>query len=254
MKPRPVALFVIVAFVLLAHSAMAKESVINTCYSDWRPFTYIEKDGSKGLTIEIYDKAALLAGLKLKYTKQPWARCLREFTAGKYDAIADGDAGMANAISPNMRPILWIAMFWVHNNSTLKAFTGYSTFNGKVVGFGRDFTYPNEFLSFKQFAGKAAVKNDLQGLKMLDRKRIDAYFGDYFNALYYKDKLGLNIRYLLPAQISRLSLVFSLNKSQANKQFEAAIAKMLESGEIDDLYRKHLGVSYHGILEQFGKD
>jgi|GEM_PF-1792492 len=58
----------------------------------------------------------------------------------------------------------------------------------------------------------------------------------------------------LPAQISRLSLVFSLNKSLANKQFEAAIAKMLESGEIDDLYRKHLGISYHGILEQFGKD
>jgi polar amino acid transport system substrate-binding protein len=231
----------------------AQEKIINVCYSDWYPFSYIEKDGSKGLAIEIYDKAASNAGLSLQYTNAPWARCLKAFKAGKFDAIADGEVGMQGTISPTILPILWVQTFWVRKDSSHEKYTDYSLFSGEIVGFGRDFTYPDDFLSFNEFAGKVPVLNDLQGLKMLNRKRIDTYFGDYFNASYHREKLSLNIRYLLPAQVSHLSLIFSVKKLQENEMFELSMNKMLASGEIDELYYKHLGKTYHEVLNLFAK-
>lgn len=218
----------------LSSFALGDQNTIRACFTEWPPYSYIKNDKVTGFSIEIYNAVIKESGLNISYTVRPWARCLHEFSNGNIDALVDGGTLVPNSLNAKKRPVLWILLFWVHNDSPLQNHQGYSQFDGKVVGYVRKYGYPQEFFNYEGISGRKIVNNDLQGLKMLDRKRYHAFFGDLFSNTKIVKEHGFNVRSLMPSVQTRyLTLSFSKNLKVQHELFEDALTKMYTSGQID---------------------
>jgi len=180
---------------------------------------------------------------------------MEEFAVGKFDALVDGDPAVSNTLNAQQRPIPWVLLFWVHKESSHHMFSGYSQFDNQSVGHVRGYGYPQEFLEYTGFGRLYDVTDDLQGLKMLNGKRFEAFFGDFVNNTQLVNTHNLNLRSLAPAvKVSYLTLSISDKLPEEHRRFEAALNQMYEDGSIDALYEKYLGMTYKEFVAKYGTD
>lgn len=240
-------------FLMISATAYGKTTALKACYADWPPYSYTSKGKAAGLSIEIYNAILKRAKIKVIYTKKPWVRCRAEFAAGNMDILVDGGSSIPNALYIEPGPVLWILTFWVHRDSKLEHFKGYLQFNSESVGYVRGYEYPNEFIDHQGFKQKYGVSNDLQGLKMLDKGRLQAFFGDVVNCTFLVDSHQLKLSTLKPAvQTKFLTLSFAQQHIAEHADFNKAFNMMLYDGSIDAIYEKHLGITYHDLLKRYG--
>ncbi len=238
--------------ILLSGFALGQEKLIKACFTQWYPYTYVENNKPVGLSIELYSAAVKRAGMRIAYTKRPWKRCKNEFARGQFDALVDGGPKIPNVLYVKKRPVPWIILFWVHNDSPLKKFPGYSQLNNKSVGQVRAYGYPKEFMKYTGFKKRDEVKDDLQGLKMLHKKRFELFIGDIVNNTQLVKKKNFNVRPIGPAlDANYLTLCFSEKLSNEHNKFKAALNQMYEDGSIDKIYKKYFGLTYKDFVNKY---
>ena len=246
--------FLVVSLMItITTTALGQENLIKACFTEWYPYSYLENEQPAGLSIEIYNSIIKRAGLEISYINRPWARCENDFNSGSIDALVDGDIDVPNTLNVKKRPIPWVILFWVHKESSYRQFSGYSQFDNQGIGYVRGYGYPKEFLEYKGFNRKKDVNNDIQGLKMLNGKRYEAFLGDIVNNTRLVKKHRLKVRPIRPAvQVRFLTLSFSKRLIVQHNKFEKALNQMYKDGSIDVIYKKYLGVTYEELLFKYG--
>ena len=245
----------IVLMMLISTVALGDEPSIKACFTQWYPYSYMKGTQPTGLSIDIYSEAIKRAGLTVSYSQRPWKRCVLEFSEGKYNAVVDGDSHIPNSLNTKRSPIPWVLLFWVREKSPFQKYTGYSQFDNHRIGYVRGYTYPKDFLKYQGFKIKKDVTNDLQGLKMLNKGRFDAFFGDLVNNHQLVKDNNLKIRAIEPAiDINFLTLSFSDKLPEQHKKFEKVLNKMYQDGSLDIFYKKHFDLTYEEFIKTYKKN
>lgn len=236
---------------LTSTAAVAQKQHLTACFSDWYPYSYIKDDKATGLSIEIYSAAIKRAGLEIVYEHRPWKRCRIEVSNGIVDAAVDGGIKIENTLNANKRPVPWVILVWVKQNSAYQKFEGYSQFKSKHIAYVRGYGYPQDFFDYKGFK-KSSVTKDLHGLKVLQGRDVDAFFGDLVNNTQLVKLHDLNVRSIGPAiSISMLTLSFHNSLLQEHSRFEVALNEMYKDGSIDIFYNKYLGTTYDEFMNKY---
>jgi ABC-type amino acid transport substrate-binding protein len=240
---------------LISIKAFGYDLPIKACFTQWYPYSYIKNNQPVGLSIDIYNAVIKRAGLTISYENKPWARCKLEFSLGKFNALVDGSDLIPNSFNAKQRPIPWAKVFWVRKESHFHKYLDYSQFDKKVVGYVRGYDYPKEFIEYQGFRNIVSVKNDLNGLEMLQKGRFDVFYGDFVNNKYLIIDNNLSIRALTPiSELSYLTLSFSEQLSIQHEKFETALNKMYQDGSIDLYYMKYFGVTYKEFIKKYVND
>ena len=240
---------------LTTTTSVGQETTIKACFAKWFPFSYMKDGKALGFSIDLYKEAIKKSGMKISFEMKPWKRCVREFSAGKVDALVDGSDSIPNSLNVRRPPIPWVLSLWIHEDSPAKSFLGYSQFDNTVIGYVRGYTYPPDFLNYTRFKKKYSVTDDLQGLKMLEKRRYEAFIGDVVNNTYLVKENNMKVRALSPAiQVEYLTLSFSNRFPEEHKKFEVALNKMYEDGIINIIYQKYLGVTYTDFIDKYGRN
>lgn len=230
-------------------SAFSEKQKIIACFTDWYPFSYLNNGQPAGLSIELYRAVIKRANLDIIYKQRPWKRCRLEVVTGKMDAAVDGDIRIDNNLNAKKRPIPWASVFWVKQSSLYRNFEDYSQFEGKHIVYVRGYGYPREFLAYQGFR-RSAVTTDLQGLKVLQYRKVDAFAGDFVSSTRLAKLHDLKVRPIIPAfQLETLTLSFHKTLKEEHARFEVALNEMYEDGSIDVFYRKYLGTTYHEFMK-----
>ncbi len=224
---------------------------ITACYAEWYPYSYQENGQASGFSIEIYKAVAKRSNLDIVFIHKPWERCKIDVTRGDVDALVDGGLSVSNTLNAKRRPVPWVMVMWVKEKSLYQTFEGYSQFDGKIIMYVRGYAYPDEFVQYKGFE-KLDTTTDIQGLKVLESRSVDAFFGDIVSSTSLVEKHSLKVRPLSPAiKIRMLTLSFHQTLYKEHKRFETALEEMYQDGSIDAIYQKYLGVSYQTFMNKY---
>ena len=245
-------LFVFILF-FASTTAVGHENTIKACFTEWFPYSYLKDGQPTGLSIEIYDEVIKKSGMEITYEMKPWIRCMSEFSVGEYDALVDGDDSVPKSLNASQSPIPWVVTFWVHEDSSVQNFLGYSQFDNQIIGYVDGYTYPENFINYAGFKKKYSVSNDLIGLNMLQGGRYQAFIGDIVNNVWLVKENNIAVRALDPAiQLKYLTLSFSDRLPEKHREFEATLNQMYEDGSINVFYKKYLGVTYTDFINKYG--
>jgi len=257
MNKTNLSIYYVYLFVLFftTNNAIGHENTVKACFTEWLPYSYMKDGQPTGLSIEIYEEVIKKSGMEITFDIKPWKRCVAEFSIGKYDAVVDGDDFIPNSLNAKQPPIPWVITFWVHEDSPVQKFSGYSQFDNQVVGYVGGYTYPEKFSNYAGFKNKYSVRKDLVGLNMLQGGRYKAFIGDVVNNTWLVKENNMKVRALGPAiQLKYLTLSFSDRLPEKHKRFEATLNQMYEDGSIDVFYKKYLGVTYADFINKYGGD
>ncbi|MCP4179348.1 MAG: amino acid ABC transporter substrate-binding protein [bacterium] len=233
--------------------------VVNISYSEslkfgytiWKPYSFMENGKLTGLSIEIYTEALERSGLEYEFIEYPWARAVTYFEVRKIDGLVDGSSDIEHSNTVKKMPILWVQVFWVNNNNSIKNYTGFDQFDGKTVGFIREYEYSEDFINYTDFT-KRDLDSDISALQMLNVNRLDAFLGDAVNNFTLAEENNLNIRALDPAlALTELSLIFQDNLTSELARFERKLNEMYSDGTIDRIYMKYLNMSYNNFKKKY---
>jgi len=250
-------IFYVYLFVLIFTTANASEhkNTIKACFTEWLPYSYLKDGQPTGLSIAIYKEVIKKSGMEIIFEIKPWKRCMSKFSAGKYDAVVDGDDSIPNSLNAKQPPIPWLITFWVHKDSPVQKFSGYSQFDNQVIGYVGGYTYPKDFMNYAGFKNKYSVRKDLVGLSMLQGQRYEAFIGDIVNNIRLVKENNMKVRALGPAiQLKYLTLSFSNRLPEKHRRFEATLNQMYKDGSIDIFYKKYLGVTYTDFINKYEKN
>ena len=79
---------IILIMLFMAGPLLADEPYLLVGHEDYLPFSYIDDEGQlAGLDVEIIQKAAELAGIKVTIKLFPWARAMHMVETGEADGI-----------------------------------------------------------------------------------------------------------------------------------------------------------------------
>ena len=82
-----ISLTIFMMHVLSAVGLCNKQISIATDNNYWYPYTYEENGESKGMHVDIVQKALSQNGLQAVFVPLPWKRCLKEAETGHYNAV-----------------------------------------------------------------------------------------------------------------------------------------------------------------------
>jgi len=82
-------IFVFFMFLSTGNVLCLENNIVNMCTDDnsWFPFTFPDKEISKGIHVDIVSKALSLNNLKSSFFPMPWKRCLLSAKFGEIDAV-----------------------------------------------------------------------------------------------------------------------------------------------------------------------
>lgn len=83
------------------HSESDKEILICTDQNYWYPYSYQENNISKGIHVDIVDKALNNLGYKVIFKPLPWKRCIQSAELGKYGGIVSASYKPERAVVLN---------------------------------------------------------------------------------------------------------------------------------------------------------
>tara|TARA_R110000868_G_scaffold117600_12_gene312410 strand:- start:26111 stop:26755 length:645 start_codon:yes stop_codon:yes gene_type:complete len=197
--------------------------------------------GMIGADIEVLNSAFTLAGIEVKTTYFPWKRALILAQNGKYDGLCscsytkdrENDFYYSDEIGRNS-----IGLYTV----TKEVITSLSTLNGKRIGVVRGYNLEEELKEYNLSIVTGA--NDINLLKMLKAKRIDAVYS-------YKTVI---------AELSKTNrFIKDLNYQEiySAPYFTCFSKKAKDNKELLDIFNKNLKVikangSYEKIKKKYG--
>ena len=240
------AVFSVSCCLLLASPPLAAETLIVTLFSGEVPPYSMKKQGKRqGIIIDLFTLLAKYTPHEFVLREAPVARGMREFDLGRVD-IEPGvtPAWRKHRAVPGLYSIVYdeamdVIVFKEENRFKLKQV---SDLYGKTIGVVRGYSYPGYDQAFA--SGKIKkVENSIEEhlLKQVATGRLRQIFMGYRTALYFK-KLGGAYKDLAIGDVvgrSSISLRLHPNKADLLPDINAALQKMLDSGEIQAIFDKY---------------
>ncbi|HYE49142.1 MAG TPA: transporter substrate-binding domain-containing protein [Azospirillaceae bacterium] len=232
-------------FLLAAPTAGAQTGAaagpVRFCYSDWVPYV-TGADGPEGISVDVLTEAARRIGREATFTGLPWARCLAETSRGGFDAAMDA-VPRAGYVSGRHSYIFSYEGFWVRADDPLERFTDIAEFSGRTVNLIQGWWYVDEVLRDDRLV-LVRLPSEQSQLLSLQSRRQDLAFGDLVTLAKTAQALKARVRPLLPpvAEVKVYPL-FNPAAAETAGRMDEAIGAMLADGAVDDIYRRHTGVS-----------
>lgn len=231
----------------------ASATPIDFCFTAWKPFAETRDGKPAGLSIEVLSRAAARAGLQPSFTELPWARCLKETQAGRFDAALDGNPERREFIHGRHSTTPVAIIFWVREGAAAHSFTGYHQFAGQTVGYTLGYNYVEAAMSALKNELVVAPNDEAQ-IAMLNAGRVDAILGDLVAIGDLAQRMKAQIRPLSPpAAETHYFPLFNPARADKLARIDAAVGEMMTAGEVDAIFRERIGMSHSDILRTLHK-
>ncbi|WDE10413.1 substrate-binding periplasmic protein [Thalassomonas haliotis] len=234
------------AYLLLTAFPLAAETLIVTLFSGDVPPYIMKVNGKRqGITIDLFTLLAKYTPHEYVLREAPVVRAMHEFDLGRID-IEPGvtPAWRKHRPVPGIYSIVYeeatdVIVFKEKNRFELN---DVSDLYGKTIGVVRGYSYPGYDQAFA--SGKIKkVENSIEEhlLKQLALDRIEQIFLGYRTVLYFKKQGGLFQNLAIGDVVGRNSISLRLHPSKAHllPGINAALKKMLDSGEIQAIFDKY---------------
>ncbi|WDE06944.1 transporter substrate-binding domain-containing protein [Thalassomonas viridans] len=231
---------------LLLSLPLAAETLIVTLFTGEVPPYIMKKQGKRqGITIDLFALLAKHTGHKFILHEAPVARAMREFDLGRIDI----EPGVTPAWRKH-RPVPGLYSIVYEDAIDVIVFMGKNRFKvnevsdlyGKTIGVVRGYSYPGFDQAFAEGKIKK-VENSIEEhlLKQLAFGRIDQIFLGYRTALYFKKQGGIYKDLAIGDVVGRNSISLRVHPSKAYllPGINAALQKMLDSGEVQAIFDKY---------------
>ncbi|WP_281558562.1 transporter substrate-binding domain-containing protein [Thalassomonas sp. RHCl1] len=225
---------------------LAAETLIVTLFSGEVPPYSMKINGKRqGIIIDLFTRLAKHTPHKYVLHEAPVVRAMREFDLGRID-IEPGvtPAWRQHRPVPGIYSIVYeeavdVLVFKEEHRFELNKV---SDLYGKTVGIVRGYSYPGYDQAFA--SGKIKkVENSIEQslLKQLALGRIEQIFMGYRTVLYFKKQGGVFKDLAIGDVVGRNSISLRLHPSKAYllPGINAALQKMLDSGEIQAIFDKY---------------
>lgn len=249
MKRRIKTIFIFLIALLLASWPAHADHTMKFCFNSWEPFTYLDKKGKpQGISIDIVRHVAQEMNQVIELNHLPWKRCLQQVQSGKIDAVIDAakrDAFLQGPTSVG----LFSNTVWVHQGDPLRFLKSYADLKGRKVGFVDGYKYPKDFTDIEDLKIDYSL-DDLTALRKLSAKRVDFVVADITNTYAAIKNFNLNIKPLRPTpSADKLYISFNKNKTALQKEFDRTLLKLLNEGQVDAIYQKHIQQTFSDIVK-----
>jgi len=216
-------------------------NTVDFCFNSWPPYAWVEDGEPVGISIDILREAARRAGLTATFGHLPWKRCLQLVQEGKFDAVVDAAERDEFTQGPSSY-VVYTDTIWVREDDPLTA-ANPQALRGRTLGIVDGYHYGNGLTEDPRIVLEPAV-NDEMNIRKLAFGRVDAIIADFTSTMAFALANQLRIRPLLPhISFDRLYPSFNKGRGKLQASINRAIAKMLEDGFVDRVYRKHIGSS-----------
>ena len=209
------------------------------------PYTIIKDNSSSGIFIDLFNEISNVTPYKFVFKNYPAARALQEFDMGRVD------------IEPGVNEK------WRQNTKILGSFTipyGVSKevivfkkenkikvntpkdLYGKTIGVVRGYSYPHYDLPFKENKIKKAInRSEKLLLKQLQADRVKYIFIGYRTIKYYIKQNPQYKDIIIGDIVSSVNVKIRIHphKSYLVNDLNIAIAKLISTGKINDIYQKY---------------
>lgn len=223
------------------------------CFNDWPPYATVRNGEAAGISVEILREAARRAGLNAVFTELPWNRCLKLVSDGELDAVMDAAARDNFLQGPTS--VTWYSnTFWVRDRDDAVAFTP-AVLQGRGLALVDGYIYPPSLLALAENAGMEIEYSvdDANNIRKLAFGRVDTIVGDIVGTTVFAHDHGLDIRPLQPSHsVDPLYHSFNPERGHLHRMIDASLAQMLDNGEIDRIYMKHVGFTFADIVAKAG--
>lgn len=250
MRKRLCALFGFLAAFILAmdgRSARAEDDALRICFNDWPPYTFVHDGVPGGISVDLARLTAERIGKRAVFSQLPWNRCLDAVREGKQDAILDA------ADRPEFRqgPTSFSAYsntFWVRVGDPARRYAP-EILRGRRIGLVHGYYYPEDLLDLMRSASESIdySVDDATNLRKLAFGRVDAVIADLASTLILARTEELPLRPLSPSHSAdALYVSFNARLTGLQREFDAALRVLIESGAADRVYHRHVDM---GICE-----
>lgn len=239
---------VFLLMLLLPLPAVA-DGPVTFCYADWPPYTQTKDGTVRGITAEIIRQAASALGREIRFVEREWDDCLERVKSGEFDAILDAarrDAYLQGPTSFNS----YIDTFWVTNASQINR---YDQLRGGRIALVKGYNYDERLHAHLRDLDAEVVRgiDDPTIIRDLATGKLDASVADLASTFYVARKENLNIVPILPPfSEDRLYTSFYAGRPEVQREFDRAIAQLLENGFVDEVYKKYIGISFSSFNDR----
>ena len=227
----------------------ASSGRLTFCFNDWPPYARMSDNGAMGISIEIIERAAALVGQEVQFVEREWNECLEKVAQGEFDAILDAakrDAYLQGPASFN----LYSDTFWVANDRDINR---YEQLQAGEVALVQGYNYDARLLQHIDDLGMTVVRgrDDPTNIRDLAAGRYDAVVADLASTFAYSRENDLAVHPILPPfSFDRLYLTFNRDRNDAHREFDRAIVTLLETGVVDEIYQRMIGIPYSSFVTE----
>lgn len=237
---------IIVSCLSVAH-ARAEES-ITVCFNNWPPYTRMTDAGAEGISVEVVERAAMQLRREVRFVEREWNECLEKVEQGEFDAIMDAAQRDAYLQGPASFS-LYSDTFWVSNSRDISR---YDQLRGGRVALVTGYNYDDRLMAQLEDLDMRVIrgKDDPTNVRDLAMGKYDAVIADLASTFVYSRDNDLAIHPILPPfSYDRLYLSFNRDRVEAQRDFDRAIGKLLESGAVDDIYERLIGTPFSSFVD-----
>lgn len=233
-------------------SGVAKAEPVKVCAEAWPPFLYRDDQGQvAGMAADWIRQAASRAGLQAQFQFLSLPACRKLAAAGAVDALAfTPSLEQLEGWLPAKEPmVFWVLTAFVPVQSPLRSFRDLQQFNGRRVGWGQFYRYPDR-LSLKQDWQRIAAFDAEAAFTLLLRGKVDVVFDDArFVAQTLPQQSQRQLRALQPIAAAMLQpVVVRPGLPLLVQALDAEALKWRRSGQLDRFYRQQYHTSLAAIL------
>lgn len=239
-------IYIILYILLFFNAAFSDEKVLKIPIGDWPPFSLTKEKPYSGIDIDLWNEIEKRLDAKINIKKYPWSRSLSYMKLGKLDAIS----GIAKRekreeyLKYLPKPYYTCStVFYVRKGDSHKIKT-YDDLKNFTIGYVSNSAY---FLKFDNDLNlsKKSVTREIQLIKMLKIKRLNAIIGTDCQVDYELSKLGYT-NLIEKAQYkpgNKVDLYIAISKKSQYINYYDTLAKILDDiikeGKIEEFSRKY---------------
>ena len=237
--------FVFFSGFLFFSSTVRAEAPLSIGLYTWAPYTGTDLPGS-GFATEVIQEGMKRAGYETVVRPAPWSRVLKQVEQGSVDIIPGLWFAEERLDIIAYGPVLaFNSLVLITRKDATRKVEAISDLAGLVVGVGRDYAYPEEFLAAGNFKRDESIDLETNIRKLVDG-RIDATIGDAFVASYTNRQILKNdvpLHYSSkPVEIKNLYIGISRQRADYQiilDKFEEKLREMWLDGTYKAIIKRH---------------
>lgn len=237
---------------LLLPSAQATKKTLTFCAEQYTPYAIKNAKGliDSGITYDIMKTALEELGYKFAVEEVNYAyRCFVLSRSGQISgAFFTTEVGKNNKMFYLEKPLeYWTLNVMVPLDSPYKEYTSLSQFDGKHIGFTKNYGYPEKIKNNKKWL--VEEENEvILNLRKLSAKRIDLYIDDPYQAAEMIQRENLKVRVLYPS-VDIVPTYVEIKDRVLYEKLNKKINELFGRGYVDQVYKKYTGKNFKDFLK-----